>query len=212
MVYKKVVTFRKKKKVSRKKRSMTLSKTPRNILNVKRVYNLTTFTPSTASTAGFWNYYGFQTSSLPDWGQYTSVFDQFRVNALKFTFYPRFTDVNIGSQSQIYATYIIDPQSTILPTGVYSRANLNMLMEQSGVKTRSGNRPIAIYYKPKMADDINAVINSTYSNKWLSTQAGNQIHRGFHIFFHDANFNGGGFVNVSYEIVVTVYMSFKNIK
>lgn len=32
-------------------------------------------------------------------------------------------------------------------------ANLNLLMEQSGVKTRSGNRPISIYYKPKMADD-----------------------------------------------------------
>lgn len=212
MVYKKITKKTYKKKIYRKS---PMKRSPRNnILSVKRVWNWTTFVPSTASTAGFWQYIGFSTQSLPDWNQFTNVFDEFKVNALKFTFYPRYTEVPIAGQPQVYITYVVDPTSLLTPTGAYSRATYNTLLEQSGVRIKSGNRPVTIYNKyPKMSDDINLNLSQKSINTWVNTNSGgNQIYKGFHLFFSDANFSGAGFASVSYDVTVTAYMMFRNIK
>lgn len=202
----------KKKKTYRKKRSSMPRSIPQNILQVRRIYNWTTLVPSTASVNGFWQYIGFQPINLPDFAQYANVFDMFKVNALKFTMYPRYTEVPIAGQPQVYATYVIDPQSLLTPTGTYTRATYNTLLEQGGVKIRSLNRPFSIYFRPKMADDINTSPSQKFINTWMSTTSGALIARGFHLFFSDANFSGAGFANVSVDVTITAYMQFKNIK
>jgi hypothetical protein len=217
MVARKTYTLTKKtykKKKSYRKKPM-MYKTPKNnTLSVKRVWNWTTFVPSAATTAGFWQYIGFSPNALPDWTQYTNIFDEFKINSLKFVLYPRYTEVPIAGQPQVYLTYIIDPQSLLIPSGTYSRATYNTLTEQSRVKIRSGNRPVTIFIRyPKMSDAINGNISQKSINTWVNTNSGgNQIYKGFHLFFNDANFSGSGFANVSYDVTITAYMQFRNIK
>jgi len=183
------------------------------ILNYKRKYSNQTIVPSTASTAGFWQYFGFQPTVLPNWSELSNLFETFKVCAIKWTYYPRYTDVEGGSAPLVYATYQIDPKSVIAPSGTYSRATYNTLLEQFGTRTIRCDKPFSVYYKPKVFDDINGVAASKWVNPYLSTSTGGStIYRGHHMFFHDANFSGTGFANFSCEQVITVYMKLKNFK
>lgn len=191
-------------------------------MNYSRTFWLQNWTPSTTTTNDFWRYYTFTLSQLPNVGELTSLFDQYKISALKFTFRPRYdgfmgndtTDTTIPgvtNQGKTQVHIVNDPKSTIAPGGVYNSGTLNSFFEQGRVKTRGGNRPFSVYFKPTVANDADGVNIATYQRApWLNTTTNAIVHRGFHIFLQDINLTG--VFGQSYDVFVTPYMKFKNMR
>lgn len=209
----------------RYKRGAVRARVPRRNLmpklSCKRTFWFENWQPSTVATVNFWKYYNFGFSQLPTAAEFVALFDQYRISAIKVTFRPRFdnfagnntTDVTppgVTAQQGSYLSIINDPRSTIVPTGTYNSANYNIFCEQGNVKTYQGTRPISVYFKPiiREAGAGGAIISRR--PPFFSTTVTTEPHYGFHAFAHDGNFSGT-FGN-SWDVFVTYYMMFKNLR
>lgn len=194
---------------------------PRSALLFKRTFNLQFWQPSTVNTSDFWRFYGVRPSDMPSWPELTALFDEYRINAIKFTFRPRFdnfsgndtTDVTLPgviNQALTNLHIITDPYSTTVPSGLYTRANLNTFLEQGSVKSYTGSRPINVYYKPTtyITADGSAT-GKLVRSPWLLTTNPAQ-HYGFHAFAQDPNLTGV-FGN-GWDVFVTFYIQCRRLK
>lgn len=176
--------------------------------------------PSTVSTSDFWKYYQFQPNQIPNWSDFFNLFDQYKVNALKFSFVPRSdgfdgantTDNTLPGVTNASGTrlhVVNDPYSTVVPTGTYTAATLNSVMEQGTVRTYIGTKTVDVYFKPTINVTTEAGSNYRVKAPWLNVNVQN-VHNGFHIMAQDANFTG--FFNQAYDVFITAYMSFRNLR
>lgn len=190
-------------------------------INYKRTFWLENWTLSTASTNGFWRYYNFTAASIPNFTEISTLFDRYKVNALKYTFRPRYdgfdgansTDVTppgITNQQGNMVHIVKDPFSNTTPAGTYTSSTLNTFMEQGNVKTYMGNRPFSVYFKPTITQTIGGSAIERCRAKWLLTQSSTVNHYGFHAFQQDVNLTGTS--GQSYDVFVTVYMQASNPK
>lgn len=212
----------------RKRRRVTTVAVPRMIrtriptMRYSRTYWLQNWVPSSVATSDFWRYYVFNMDQLPNVGELRSLFDQYKVCALKYTFRPRFdgfmgndtvdtTLPGITNQGMTMLHICNDPASTITPSGTYSSTTLNNFFEQGRVYTRKGNVPVTVYFRPRVPDDADGVNISQYVKApWLNTSTTSINHRGFHIFAQDINLTGAH--GQSWDVYVTPYILLKNIR
>lgn len=191
------------------------------IMAYKRKFYLESWQPNTTSISGYWRQYNQGLNNLPNNTEITALFDQYKVNAIKLQFIPRFdnfagnntTDTTlpgVTNQSGTYAHVCYDTRSTITPAGIYNSSTLNTFMEQGRVKTYNGNRPFTVYYRPVIVTQYGGVNTQMYvRSTWLPTNNPITLY-GPHVFMQDYNFNGT-FGN-SYDIYVTFYMMCRNMK
>lgn len=188
------------------------------ILTVARKFWLEHWTPVPLTTDRFWKYYTFNPSQIPNWTDYFNLFDQYKINALKFEFRPRWdnyagNDKTAPPDTNASGTMLHvcnDPYSSVtVPSGVYSSATLNSFMEQGNVKTYPGNRVVSVYFKPTVNMDTAAGPNVRVRAPWLTNNTISQ-HLGFHIFAQDSNFLG--IFNQSFDVFVTAYFSMRNVR
>jgi len=209
-----------------KKRSMNVSR-PRRMLRTnnpvarfKRTFYTTTLTPNTASVSGFWQYSTISLSDVPNVSEYTALFDQYKINAVKVTWRPRYdnfagndtVDVTLpGTTAQgLTRVHIInDPDSTITPSGAYSAATLNSFLENGNVRTYDGTKPFSVYYRPKITNSLTTGTNNIRA-PWINASSPSVSHRGFHYFMQDVNLTGT--FNQAFDIFVTMYFMCKNAK
>lgn len=197
---------------------------PRNVrtqsLTVSRKFWTQLWAPSAVSTDGFWRYYQFQPNQIPNWSDYNNLFDQYKVNALKFSFVPKWdgyggedtTDVGapgITNATGVRLHVVSDPYSTVVPTGAYSSATLNSMMEQGTVRTHIGTKTVDVYFKPTINVATEAGNNYRVKAPWLNVTTQN-VHNGFHIYAQDTNFVGK--FDQVYDVFITAYMSFRNLR
>lgn len=190
-----------------------------NALTIKRKFFLRTWTWGTTTTSDFWRYQGFFFSDIPNFSELASVFDTYRVNAIKFTYMPRYTSTNAEAAGttgspQAYAHYIVDPDSTLIPAGIYGSATTNQLLENTGCKTRQLNKPFSVYYKPKV---LQAYLGggtgaAARSPPFVRTSDVNVDFRGHHMYIQQNNFSASANANIILDIFVTVYMTLKNVR
>lgn len=191
-----------------------------NTLAFKRKQFMFNWQPSTASTADFWKYLGFAFSSLTNNAEISSMFDEYKICALKWEFHPRFdsfagndtTDTTlpgITNQSGTKLHICIDQNSTMTPTGTYNSGTLNGFMENGNVRTYSGNRVVTVYYRPKVFNTVQSTSAQPIKSPWLITSASFQ-HWGFHAFAQDNNFNGS--FGQSWDVYCTAYMKVRNVR
>ena len=213
-----------------RKRRRVFSRIPRaprysavNVVRAKRTFFLENWTPSTGVTSGFWRYYTPSLSQLPSAAEFQALFDMYKISAIKLVLRPRYdnfdgsntTDTTlpgVTNQGGTNVHVLIDPDSTtVVPTGTYTSTNLNTFLENGSVRSYTGNRPITIYWKPKVGDAM-ALGESRVRPKWMGTSAtpSTLIHHGVHIFLQDTNLTGT--FNQSFDVFVTYYMMFKSLK
>lgn len=188
-------------------------------LHIKRTFYNGSWTFGTATTNDFWRYYAFTTAQINNFGEMAAVFDEYRINGIKVTFRPRYDSVDnlqtsgTLTQPQAYAHYLVDPASTLLPSGVYGSSSLNTFLENQGVRTRTLNRPFSIFFKPKVQDQVlgGSTASRTLKPTWLKTTETGVDHRGFHIYLQQNAFSTGN-TNIVLDIYFTFYMSLKNLK
>lgn len=194
-------------------RSVRYLRTPRQAsMMLKRTFWSQNWTLSTASTAGFWKYFGTNLSSIPNYAELTTLFDQYKICGVKYTFRPRFDNfagndstTNLTSKPGNYVHIVNDPRSVVQPSGTYTSATLNNFLEQGGVRSYSGNRTFSVYFKPTIDVPANGNIGAIRrAAPWLQTTETGCVHNGFHAFFQDVNMTG--VTNQSFDVFVTVYM------
>lgn len=216
------------KPARRTARRMPMYRAPRNtapMLNVKKTFYLGNWQPSSATVNGFWRYYTFVLSDLPDLASYVAMFDTARINAIRVDFHPRFdnfagndtVDVappGITNQAGTRMSVVIDPKSNLVPSGTYTVGTYNGFLEQGRVRTYTGNRPFKVYFVPNVNYNLGAVAGQTRRRApalQLSDANSQTVsHTGFHIFAWDQAFNGS-FGN-SFDLIVTFYLTFKGMR
>lgn len=200
------------------KRPRRMRRVPRSIkshtLSCVRKFWFQNWTFGNAAVGDYWRYYQFQLGNLPNLVEMTGLFDEYKINAIKITFRPAYDSVasdasalNVSTAPQAYLHYDIDPGNTVLPSGLYNSATLNSFMEHAGVKTRTLNRPVSIYLRPKILVDGNLVRKSG----WIRTTDTSTNYRGVHVFLQQNNFSTSN-TRISLDVFYTFYMQFKNLR
>lgn len=193
----------------------------KNFLNVKRTFCLSDWTFNTASTSGFWNYYTYTLGDLPSYAEFASVFDEYRIRAIKVTFRPQVDGVVGVNLDQATATTAqnavewlhtcVDPMSTVIPSGTYTTSNLNSFLENSNVRSRRANKALSVYFRPIMVDGVSGsgTAAARVSNRtWIRTSETAAVYRGFHAYRQVPNTAAvAGFKLTPF---VTYYLQFRN--
>lgn len=147
-------TFRK-----RRSRKMVMYKRPRQqIFSFKRSVDASNWSLDATSQV-FYKGFAFSLSDVPNVTEFTSLFDQYRILAVKVTFYPEFTQFQPPATtgwpaSEFYS--VIDYDDAGLPT------SLDELNQFSTVKRQYFSRPITRYFKPQII--CKGVLTSTSTN------------------------------------------------
>lgn len=210
---------RRKRTIVRKRR--TMRRRPGRVINVKRTLALDAWSFADTSTSGFYRYNSFNMGNgFNNFGEFQNVFDEFRVNACKWTYVPRFTTVAptdisptvLSNEFQFH--YCIDPATTTAATGTYSRGTLNSFLQQGNTKTLRGTRTVTIYYKPMVEGQLFGTGTAAYVRKcpWLKTSETGIDLRGHYAFINQSNFAAPSAVNMVYDVYLTVYAQFRNMK
>lgn len=208
-----------------------------SVMRVKRHVCIGTLSPAADMSTGttyFWQYVqpsldrvmaqfdgtGSALGSLTNKSEYQALFDQYRLGGLKFTFRPRVQDMNYDQNAAATPTQRVpffaismDPQSTLTPTGTYSLANLNLLLE-NGARIVRADRTFKVYLKPKVQEQYGAGATRYVSPKFtnLNDATGTDMkHRGFHLFLYREGMNSSA-VGLAWDVFVTFYLTFKNPK
>lgn len=187
------------------------------IMSMKKLNYQGGWTFNTASTSGFWQYLTWiPTNAFQNFAEIQSLFDEFKINAIKVTFRPRFDSVDAagaGTTPLGYLHYCVDPGSTVIPSGTYTAATLNGFLENSGVKTRTLNRPVSIYFRPKVQDQLlgGSTASRVIRSPWCKTNNASIDFRGVHAF---VQLNNMAATNASLVLdqFVTVYMQVRNLR
>lgn len=195
---------------------------PRSIVSpkvfIKRVRFQETWIMGTATTGDFWRYYTWTTSNFNNFAELASVFDEYKVCALKYTFRPAYDGVDLSAVvapqtygATAYAHVCIDPSSNLIPSGTYTAANMNTFMENQGVRTYKLERPFSVYFKPKVSDQLfgGSTASRTVKSGYLKTGETAVQHRGFHIFLQQNSMNN---INtaIKLDVFITAYCIFRN--
>lgn len=186
-------------------------------LSTSRTQWSSTWTFGTAATTDFWRYLYFTpTFDCNGFVDYADVFDEYRVNAIKVTFRPAYDSIQNNqaagalSQRQAYAHVVVDPSSTVAPSGTYSAATLNEFLSQGKVRTYTLNRPFSVYFKPKVSESVygGGTAARVYDSPWIKTTEGGVQFRGFHMFLQQ-NSLGAANENIKLDTFYTFYVSFR---
>lgn len=194
-------------------------------LAVKRKFYLENWQPSTATTNGFWRYYSFNLAQMFDVGQFQAVFDQYRINAIRVEFHPRYSEFagndttdtvlpGVTNQAGTRLSVMVDTRSSVVPSGAYSSATYNSFLEQGNARTHQGNRPVTVYFRPSVSTTLGANVAGAARKRapvMMLDASGQQVnHTGFHIFAWDPNFSGT--FGQSFDILVTYYLTFRGMR
>lgn len=231
--YKKAMVPIRNRKITKRKRSYRRKRFVRSlprplalrgqICNMKRTFYMQNWNPNTASVDGYWRYFTFRLSDLPNYTELLSLWDQFKISAIKVTFRPRYDNFGgndtvdttlpgVTAQGLTMAHVINDNGSQLVPSGAYNTSTLNSFLEQGSVRSYQGTKPFSVYFKPTVYTTISASATSRLIKApYVMTQDGwNTAHRGFHMFLQDVNLTGT--FNQSFDMFVTYYLRLKGLR
>lgn len=189
-------------------------------LGTTRTSFSSTWAFGTATTNDFWRYYTFTAGDINNFGDFSALFDEYRIKAVKVTFRPAYDSVTNPApatttlfQPQAYAHVCVDPDSVTIPSGTYISSNMNVFLENPGVKSYTLNKPVSVYTKLKVADQVfgGGTAARLVEAPWLKTTETNVQHRGFHMFVQQNSFSTGN-VNIKLDTFYTFYLEFRNVR
>lgn len=214
----------------RKKRRVTKRKNvrvPRRTLNstgtisIKRKWWVQNWVPSTVTTNDFFRNFKFNLGNIPNYLEFTNLFEYYMITGWLIELVPRYdifagndtTDTTLPGITNMSATRVlvnIDRNDESVPSGTYTSATLNTLLESGSTKTYMGNRTIKIFIRnPAANDTIGGTTGARVRRRWINTSTAPD-HWGAKVFMYDVNFTGN-FGN-QYDIFYTAYLKFKGVQ
>lgn len=207
----------KRRRVNRRRYGRGMSRrTGISVVKVCRTAYGGAWTFGTATTNDFWRYNTVTMNQMNNFAELANLFDEYKLCAVKQTWRPRYDSVNAPgaagtvAQPQAYAHIIMDPESTLTPTGTYNNTALNSFLEQGKVRSRTLNRPFSVYWKPKCSLQAAVGTRRVYS-PWLPTSTTTLSFGGYHMFLQQNNFDNTN-TNIVLDSYVTFYLMFRGQK
>lgn len=193
-----------------------------SMMRVTKTWYAGNWSPNTTTVAGFWQYFTASLAQMPEVSMFSSVFESYRINWIKWTLRPRYTGFDganttdttlpgVTNQGSCDLHVIIDPKSITTPSGTYSSTTLNSFLQSGRVRSYSGTKPINILVKyPCVLDDVNGVTQSKAVRSSYYDCSTTLAHRGAHLFISDVNLTGT--FGQSFDIFTTMNVTFKGQK
>jgi len=204
------------KTAANKRRRVAPKRKPRMPTYAMRTVKTTyqgTWQFSTAATSGFWKYYEAQAIQMSEFSEFATIFDEYKITNLKYTFRPKFDGYAADPATAgplCYAHVIKDPASTRIPNGAYSADTINQFLENGSVKSHTLTKPMSVSFRPKIltADFGGGTASTAIASRWIRTTEDGIPHRGFHMFLQNnalASTNG----TVILDVFVTYTIMFR---
>jgi len=111
-------------------------------------------------------------------------------------------------QNQIYLTYCADPKTDgAAGIGTYSSTTYNTFLEQNvGLKTRKFDKPISLYWKPKIFESTGSGGAKLRTPGWLSLMTdANESMNAAQFFMHDYAFGALNASSFGCDMQYTIY-------
>lgn len=145
----------------------------------------------------------FTLNDVPQSGEFTALYDQFQIKAIKIQLIPRFTEVpNSSTQGNMWS--VLDQDDATPPP------NIDTVLQYQNVKRTQMNKIHTRYFKPRVAREVfSSGITSTYSpakNTWIDVAAPGTEHYAIKFWFDSRA------TNVIYDVQTTYYLAFKNVR
>lgn len=212
-------TFRRRRAARRKAASRAMRPTraivPRyrgglkpNFLTVTRVVEGTSITAS--SSGAYATGLSFNINGLPDLTDFTTLFDQYKLNGIQIQFIPNITSNDMNPVSTYYELpnfhTIIDRDDEIAP------ANLNVMMQYPSYKRTRGHQVHTRYFRPSLAQTIFKTSSTTGTSqvgpKWLDCADPTIPHYGMKVWIDQTNST----TNIKYRVYTKYYLQFKGVR
>lgn len=148
----------------------------------------------------------FNFNQMPNPTEFTTLFDQYKINAIKWMAVPNFTgsDLNPSSTTQSIPNMwsVIDHDDAIDP------ANLNEMLQYPGVKMTRGQQIHSRYFKPSVLADIAGIVATNVKyQQWLNLANITIPHYGVKYYVDQTQANVG-----SWRTYITLYFSCKGVR
>lgn len=210
--------YRKQRKTGPRKYKRYGKRRPKNNKNGEKVFYFkrkhhTTVTVSSASVNGGWTW---SLDMLNDYTEFTALFDMYQIQALKVNIIPTKT---VNTVTQTGSGGVVTSTSYVMPT-VYTAIDYNDdsttalgdLMEYSTLKISRGGKIHSRYFKPKIPLRVFSGVTDGYtykSNQWLGVANDAVPHYALKYYFELPS--GQIADSISYKVITTYYMKFKNV-
>lgn len=156
----------------------------------------------------------FQLADLPNYTEFTALYDQYKICAVKMEIRPGFNTISVTESA---------PGSFDMAAGMvyhvldYNDSNtlgsVNNALEYENCRVSSMLKPFKRYFKPKFQTMLYETLTGTgykASSGWINTAEVNVPHYAFKSIW-DSHFNDN-LGNIVYFVTYTYYMKFKQVK
>lgn len=148
----------------------------------------------------------FRLSSLPDASDFTALYDQYRIKAIRWQLMPRGNSSDLGTagaqQTRLFS--VIDYDDGVIPT------TINQLCQYQNLKVTSTTQQHVRYFKPMIRREINNGGGGTANEParaWLDVANSTVDHLGVKLALQ-----GPVSGTITYDVLVTYYLAFKNVR
>lgn len=153
----------------------------------------------------------FKLNQLPSYSEFTALFDEYRINGIRFEIVPLFTSDDLNPASTFLTLpnmhTVIDYDDSTTP------ADLNEMLQYPNRRMTRGNVKHVRYWKPKIASTVwNAGVASGYgaTRMWIDCSNPGVSHYGLK-WATDGNF-GTGSQSITYKTYITMYIACRGVR
>lgn len=185
----------------------------RKIKQPVHYFTRTAFSPNftqAVTTTASGNAINFQLGFIPSPTDFTTLYDQYKILAIKMQLVPRFTNaiVATGGTNQILGNIwsVIDYDDTNTPTAV-----TELLQYQNCKRTRM-DKIHTRYIKPRYNPPVTGgqVVQTPTRNEWIDIANANVPHNGIKFWFDQIAGPAG--TQLSFDLIVKYYFCCKNVR
>lgn len=194
------------------KRRAIIPRSPRQPVQFfKRSVYYSGWTANSTTTDIFVNYFG-ALSVLPNVSEFTSLYDQYRINGIKVTLIPRGNQSDIGTASGTVAQSV-GVFSVIDYDDINPLTSLNQAMQYQNLKMTRSHQIHSRYFKPRILNSVlanagtGAVANAGSTRGWLDVTSDNIPHMGVKFVLQQSPNSVQTF-----DVKIDYFLAFKNVR
>lgn len=166
------------------------------------IFTATTSAPAPAVSV-------FRLSDVPNPTDFTTLYDQYQIKAIKYTIIPKFTNSTLQVGSGAAATLLGNVWSVIDYDDAATPAALTDLLQYQNLKRTRMDRTHSRYLVPKVNTTVGANIQPK-AKVWLDVGTTNTPHHGIKLWFD--SIVGISNTEIKYDLMVKYYLAFKNVR
>lgn len=197
------------KKAQIKRRRVARGRVGNKIKQPVQYFKRTVFAPAALSATGAVTTYDagvFRLTSLPDVGDFTSLYDQYRILSVKYVLMPRGNVSDLGTAgAQISRLFtVIDYDDSSPPSSI------DQLCQYQNLKVTNATAKHVRIIKPMYNREVSTGLGTTAnepSRGWLDCTNNNVAHRGVKLALQ-----GPVTGTITYDAMITYNLAFKNVR